>query len=294
MNWEKASFDWNQARAFLVSAEAGSFTAAARALRLTQSTVSRQVAALEKHLGVLLFERAGRTPGLTESGRALLDHFREMGAAALQVSLGASGRSQAVSGKVSITATDTVSAFLLPAALRRIAQELPGVEIELVVTDRLADLARREADIAVRHSRPEGAHLVARLLRETTGHLYAATACLERLGRPRSLEGLRNAAFVGFSPVADFHSALVARGIPIERERIKLATDSGAVMCELVRQGLGVGVLSRDIGDRLPGVERLQLDFEPITFPVWLTTHRELYTSRRIRRVFDILAEALS
>ena len=106
MEWQSVAFDWNQVRAFLVTAEEGSFSAAARALGLTQPTLGRQVAALEDHLGVTLFERLGRSLSLTQSGLELLDHVRAMGNAASRISLTASGQSQRIEGQVRITATD--------------------------------------------------------------------------------------------------------------------------------------------------------------------------------------------
>jgi DNA-binding transcriptional LysR family regulator len=294
MNWDNVAFDWNQARAFLVSAEAGSFSAAARMLGLSQPTLSRQVAGLEQALGVTLFERAGRSLGLTGPGRELLEHFQEMGAAALRISLGASGRAQEVSGKVSISATDTYSTWFLPRALRRIAEEAPGIEIELVVTDRFVDIGRREADIAIRHARPYEEHLVARLLREAQGHLYASSAWLDRIGRPQGLDDLRRVDFVGFAPVERFHQALASIGLPLDSSQFRVVTDSGVTMCELVRQGFGIGVMIEEVGDAMPGLERVPAEIGPIAIPVWLATHRELYTSKRIRLVFDILAEELS
>ena len=102
MNWQTVSFDWNQARAFLVTAEEGSLSAAARALGLTQPTLGRQVAALEQELDVTLFERVGRSLSLTQSGLELLDHVRAMGDAAGQISLTASGQSQTIEGHVCI------------------------------------------------------------------------------------------------------------------------------------------------------------------------------------------------
>lgn len=294
MNWTNISFDWNQARAFLVTAEAGSFSAAARALGLTQPTLGRQVTGLEETLGVTLFERASRSLALTDPGRALLEHFRDMGSAAARISLGASGRSQAVAGTVSISATDTFSTHWLPAALARLRKEAPGIDVELVVSDRAVDLGKREADIAIRHTRPHEHHLVARLLRESTAFLYASSRYLDSISRPQSLDALRHADFVGFAPLERFQGGLAAIGLPLERSRFRVVTDSGAVMCELIRQGFGVGVLSSDIGDAMPGVERIQVEVAPIVFPVWLVTHRELYTSRRIRLVFDVLAQELS
>ena len=109
MNWDDLSFDWNQVRAFLATAEEGSLSAAARALKTTQPTISRQVAALELSLGVTLFERGPRTLLLTDAGRDVLAHVRVMAEAASRASIAATGQSQAISGIVSVTATDLVA-----------------------------------------------------------------------------------------------------------------------------------------------------------------------------------------
>ena len=134
MNWLSVSFDWNQARAFLATAEEGSLSAAARALGQTQPTIGRQVAALEEDLGVTLFERVGRSLALTQSGLELLDHFRAMGDAASRISLTASGQSQAIEGQVSITATPVLATYRLPAILKRLRDEAPGIVIEIIAS----------------------------------------------------------------------------------------------------------------------------------------------------------------
>jgi DNA-binding transcriptional LysR family regulator len=114
MHWRMDQLDWNQLKSFLETAETGSLSAASRKLGLTQPTLSRQVAAIEKQLGVTLFERVGRTMALTDTGLALLDHARAMGAAAEELKLAATGQSQAVDGVVCVSATDAVAAYLLP------------------------------------------------------------------------------------------------------------------------------------------------------------------------------------
>ena len=104
------NLDWNQLKAFLETAETGSLSAAARKLGLTQPTLSRQVAAIEQRMGVTLFERVGKSMVLTPTGMDLLEHARAMGAAADALGLAATGRSQAVGGVVSVTASDAVAA----------------------------------------------------------------------------------------------------------------------------------------------------------------------------------------
>ncbi|MCG8545221.1 MAG: LysR family transcriptional regulator [Alphaproteobacteria bacterium] len=288
------SFDWNQARAFLATAEEGSLSAAARAIGQTQPTLSRQVAALEQDLGVTLFERVGRSLSLTQSGLELLDHFRAMGDAANRISLTASGQSQAIEGRVSITATDVMSTYHLPAVLKRLRETAPGIEIEVVASNDIRDLTRREADVAIRHVRPEQPDLIAKLVGETSAHFYAATGYLDMHGRPKTVHDLSDADFVGFEDPARMIPFLNDLGVPLARDNFKVTTGSGTVFIELVRQGLGISVLTEDTAALVPGLELVLPDFDPIPVPIWLVTHRELHTSRRIRLVFDLLAESFA
>ena len=184
MNWDAISFDWNQVRAFLATAEEGSFSSAARALKTTQPTIGRQVSELEGALGVTLFERSVKGPTLTESGSDLLDHVRAMGEAATLISMAAEGRSLEVSGEVTITATDLLSAGMLPAILAPLRQSSPGIRLRIVSSNDIQNLLQREADIAIRHVRPNQPELIARHIGDFRASLYAASEYLERAGAP--------------------------------------------------------------------------------------------------------------
>jgi len=294
MNWAAVSFDWNQVRAFLATVEEGSLSGAARVLRLTQPTLGRQVAALEEALDVVLFDRIGRSLVLTPSGLELLDHVRDMGDAANRISLAATGRSQAIEGLVRITASHATSAYVLPPILKRLRDLAPGIEVEVVATNALRDLRHREADIAIRHVRPDHPDLIARLVRDTSAHLYASAAYLDVMGRPATPEDVSRCDFIGFEANDRLLTGLNALGLSLTRRNFRLVSDNGSVAWEMVRQGLGVGVMMREIADVTPEVEQILPELDPIPVPVWLATHRELNTSRRIRLVYDLLAEALA
>lgn len=293
MNWSAINFDWNQVRAFLATAEKGSFSAAARVLGQTQPTVGRQVAALEAALGVVLFERVGKTLSLTGTGAELLRHVRDMAEVATRISLTASGQSQTVEGQVRITASDVMSAYQLPPILHRIRQEAPRLQIDVVAANDLRDLQRREADIAIRHVRPTQPDLIARRLADASGRFYAAPAYLDRVGRPRAEADLAALDFVSMGNIDEMVGYMTAAGLPLTAGNFRSGSLNGIVAWELVRAGLGIGVMSDAVAAMTPGVERVLPHREPFTFPTWLTTHSELHTARRIRLVFDILAEEL-
>lgn len=294
MNWQSVTFDWNQARAFLVTAEEGTLSAAARALGLTQPTLGRQVAALESNLGVTLFERVGRSLSLTQAGLELLEHVRAMGEAASRVSLVASGQSQSIEGKVSITATNVMATYHLPPLLKQLREMAPAIEIEIVASNEVRDLQRREADIAIRHGRPEQPDLIAKLIGETSAHLYAAKEYLDRIGRPDCPSDLADADFIGFEHPERLLPVLEPLGLSLSRANFKLVSASGTVIQELMKQGLGIGIMTKQDAARLPELEAVLPELAPIPVPIWLVTHRELHSSRRIRLVFDFLAEAFA
>lgn len=294
MNWQAISFDWNQVRAFLATAEEGSLSAAARALGQTQPTLSRQVAALEADLGVTLFERAGRAMALTQAGLELLEHVRIMADAATRISLSASGQSQVVEGKVVITATSTLATRQLPAIVKQIHAAAPNIQIDILPSNEVQDLTRREADISIRHARPEQPDLIAKLVSESSAHLYASQDYLKSLGPLSELADLARATFIGLDRTQEMIAAMREFGLELRPDQFRYNSPSGNVLYELVRMGLGISILTRDIETYSDTIRPLFKETLSIPIPVWLVTHRELHTSKRIRIVYDILARELA
>lgn len=293
MNWQAIAFDWNQVRAFLATAEEGSLSAAARALGQTQPTLSRQVAALEEDLGVTLFERAGRAMALTTAGEELLAHVRDMADAANRISLSASGQSQTIEGRVAITATEMLASRMLPAIIKKIHAKAPNIQIDILPSNEVQDLTRREADISIRHARPQQPDLIAKLIHESHAHLYAASEYLEEIGPIKQISDLQRATFIGLDRTDEMIVAMREYGLHLTRDQFRFNSPSGHVLYELVRMGLGVSVLARDIETYAENIVPVFPEVLRIPIPVWLVTHRELHTSKRIRIVYDMLAEEL-
>ncbi len=285
--------DWNQLKAFLATAEAGSLSAAARKLGLTQPTLSRQVAAIEKAMGVTLFERVGKAMALTTTGLDLLEHARAMGTAAEALTLAATGRSQAVGGVVSVSATDGVAAYLLPPLVRKLRDQDPGIAVEVIASNALSDLLRREADIAIRHVKPEQPELIGRLIREASAHFYASEDWVKTHGHPRCAADAANLPFVGFERNGQYLAYLQQHGLPVTQANFSCHAEHSVANWALVRHGMGIGAMMDDIARQMPGVVRVLDDLPPVMFPIWLVSHRELRTSRRIRVVFEALADGL-
>jgi len=241
MDWNATQLDWNRIRAFLATAEAGSLSAAARTLGLTQPTLGRQIAALERELGVALFERAGRGLVLTPTAGSLLEHVRTMGEAAGRIALAATGQSQRIEGPIRMTATEACAAHVLPPIIARLRAAYPGTTVEIRATNRTVDLLRREADIAIRNFDPREPELIARKVEKDRGRPYTTPGYLSKLGRPRGWDDLTQAEFVGFGETSDFMESMRASGLHATVRQLPAHVDSQLVHWELVKQREGIG-----------------------------------------------------
>ncbi len=293
MDWTAISFDWNRARAFLVTAEEGSLSAAARALGLAQPTLSRQVEALQKELGVVLFERFGRGLELTPAGASLVEHAKFMGQGAMALSIAAQGQSDEISGPVTISTSDAYAGLWLPKILQKLRQQEPGLLIRVVAENSASDLMRREADIAIRNFRPKEPELVAKKIKETTASFFASTDYIARHGVLKTPEEWDNANLILPGETNAFLAALKASGLPVTEKSVAYECSSYLAMWEMVRNGLGVGILDSRLGDNEPGIERASTMAFDMLFPIWLVAHRDILSNARLRLVFDFLATEL-
>ncbi|WP_231552664.1 LysR family transcriptional regulator [Alcanivorax nanhaiticus] len=283
-------FDWNRARAFLVTAEEGSLSAAALALGMSQPTLSRQVTALEEELGTALFERVGRGLTLTPTGLDLLVYVQAMGEAASSLSLAATGRATSIEGEITISASEVTAAYILPPILQKLRRTYPGIQVCLVASNSASDLRRREADIAIRNFRPTEPNLIARKLGEFAAALYATPDYLAGLDAATTPEALTQARFIGFASANEaFINALGAHGIALQDHNFAARVDSHVVQWEMVKQGMGIGVMPVELASTEPLVRRVLAD-TLFRGDVWLVAHRELRTNLRVRTVFDFLA----
>ena len=294
MDWRSVRFDWNRVRAFLVAVEEGSLSSAARALGTSQPTLGRQIAALEKELGIALFERVDNRLMPTPGGLDLLEHARTMGAAASELSLRASAQSTSLTGSVCISATDLMAAYGLPPIVAKLRRLEPGIRIELVSSNDASHLGRREADIAIRAFRPQQSDLIAKRVGDVTAGFYAASTYLETLDELPTLATIGRVALVGSLDSTQMIATCRQFGVELSAEQFVAVSDNHVVQWELVRQGIGIALLPDEVCRLDPVVRPVTLGLEPLRFELWLVVHRELRTNRRVRRVFDALGDALA
>ena len=286
--------DWSLWRSFAAVVEHGSLSAAARALGLSQPTLGRHVEALEAALGVALFERtlAGLKP--TDTALKLFEPVVGAQRALSEAALMAEGSSAALAGSVRITASTVMSHYVLPPLLAELRRSFPGIALELVPSDSVENLLLREADIAVRMFRPTQLELIARKLGEIPIVACAHQSYIERRGAPRTVAELLDHDLVGFDRSDLIISTARRLGFELQRADFVLRTDSQTAMWELLKAGLGIGFAQAGMVQDAPGMRVVLPDFAVPPLEVWLTTHRELFTSRRIRAIYDRLGEGLT
>jgi len=285
--------DWALLRAFLSVANAGSLSRAAQELGSSQPTLSRQMARLEAQVGSALFERTRRGLRLTEAGEALRLPALRMHEHALEWSLAAAGQSRSLAGTVRLTASEMVSAYLLPEVLRDLRQSHPEIQIELVATNAVENLLEREADIALRMVRPTQSVLVARKLSELPLHMYAHRDYVEANGKPTAATMLKH-QWVGYDRSDQMLRGFRAAGYPVAREFFAFRCDNQIVAWQAVLAGLGIGVGMERVARLCPDLVRVLRDIKVPSMPLWITAHRDLRSTPRVKRVFDALTEAFA
>ncbi len=286
-------FDWSLARTFLAALESGSLLGAAKRLGSSQPTVGRQIAELESQLGVALFERTGRGLVPTQCALQLAASAQAMEVAALQLARSGSGAQKQVSGTVRITASQPVACYLLPPILSDMRRALPEIQVEIESSNVVSNLLRREADIALRMVRPDQATLVARKIGAVKVGTYASRDYLARRGTPKQPMDLIGHDMIGYDKGEDIIRGFRAFGQSISREAFAFRTDDLIVQWEAVRAGLGIGFYANYLARADPDVLRILPAMALPELPMWLTVHREIRSSQRIRAVFDFLATAL-
>lgn len=281
--------DWHLWRAFLAVLHGRSLSAAARALGLTQPTLGRQIAALESMLGTTLFVRS--TDGLRPTGTALdlAIHAEAMAAAAHALVRAASGDSGALRGAVRVAASEFMGGVVLPPCLARFRAVHPAVDIELSLSDRVEDLLRRDADVAVRNVAPTQGALVARRIGDTPVRFYAHRDYVGAHGLPATIADLAGHTLIG----RDAH----ARRLPVElglRLTFGFQCDSDLGLWAALRAGYGIGYCQDRIGRRSPDLVPVLPGLDLARIGVWLVMHEDLRATRRVRALFDHLGDELA
>ena len=278
--------NWDDLRFVLALSKAGSLARAAKELKVDHTTVGRRIEAVEAALGVRLFTRTTTGYVLTAEAEGLLPDIRQVEDAVLAVERGAHAQHDSVEGTVRITSGETFGGSYLAPRLASFGREHPGLTIELVTGGAILDLARREADIAVRFFRSEHESLVVRRVAEIAHALYASEAYLAR--RPlKNAEDLREHPILTTTPGPNVVEAAWVERIT-SGVRPAFVSNLTIALLEAARSSAGIAVLPRYLGDREPTLKRLPMPDEPRE-AIWITVHQDLRHARRVRVVLDFL-----
>ena len=287
-------YDWNDLKAFLAVAETGSTLSAAQALRVSQTTVARRIAALEAATSLNLFERRQAGYALTPVGEAMLASAMAVRDAANRFGEAAGARSRDAGGAVSLTTMEIFAVTILPPILRDLRAAHPSIHIQLDTSDEPRDLAAGAADIAIRSSKqPTGAGLVGRRVADNPWTLYCSRDYADRHGVPHSREQLAAHPFIGGGgSVWEPYQAWL-RQYRLE-ESVVMQYDSGSGLLAGVRSGMGLTILPAFLADREADLIRCIPPKSEDTTGLWLLTHERLRHVPRVRLVLDFLAAELA
>lgn len=284
--------DWDLVRTFLALMQSGSLSAAARQLASSQPTVGRQLDALEARLG-LLFTRTPQGLVPTSTALDLVEPAQQMASSWATMTRLATGRAESVAGVVRLTASRSMSTSILPPILAELRRCWPEIQLELVATDVVQDLLQRDADIAVRNVRPTQDDVVARKVGSIAIGLFGSADYLQRRGAPDTIESLLRHDLIGLDRSDEVIRGFASQGIVVDRDAFAVRCDDHVVLVELIAAGLGLGFVAVAAAVAR-GLVPVPLPITPLQLPVWIATHQEVHTSRRIRLIADALAAALT
>lgn len=286
--------DWSDYLVCLAIAESGSLTAAAHQLGVSQPTVTRRLQALEQRFGEPLFERENGQSRLTTLGQKVVAHATRMREEASAIERAVVAQDQSLSGLVVISASEGIGADWLPHALVSFHRKNPGIGIEISIKNHSANLADREADIALRWNGPGTQQsLIGRRGATVGAGLYASKAYLASKGYPTRVEDLADHTCVGWSMGDYFGWPNTAEGAPVLPSHVAFRANSPATHVRGLEAGFGIGVTSHRLARQHRDLERVLPDFKS-SLDLWVVAHETVRKSGRIRAAFDHIIEQMT
>lgn len=286
--------DWNLYRSFITVMRERSLSGAARALGLTQPTLARHIATLEAALGLELFVRSQQGLSPTEAAFALAPYAESLEASTAAMLRLASGLGQAVKGTVRISASEIVGAEILPPILAGLRRAHPDLEFELMLSNTIDNLLRRDADIAVRMVAPVQEALVARKIGTVGVGLHAHRDYLADTHTPATMGDLATHSLIGFDRETPGIRAMRNRIPGADSLHFSLRADSDIAQLRAIKAGFGIGICQTGLARRDPHLVRLLAEEFDLQLDLWLVMHENLKTAPRCRAVFDALAHGLT
>jgi DNA-binding transcriptional LysR family regulator len=283
--------DWDNARIFLAIHRIGTLRGAAEQLRIDQATVGRRLAAMEQSLGARLFLRTSSGYVATPAGELAVGAIERMEQGAEQLLRQTQGIDERLCGVVRLTATDNAAHHFLIGAMQKLHASHPAIRVVLTTSSELSNLTRREADLAVRTVRPTSPDLISRHLKRMETGLYASRQYLEKHGEPQAGTALAGHDVVIYQRTILARHSVALCGESTANARVVMEVNTGMMLMEGVRAGLGMGEMPTYMGDAQPTLQRIWPDrSEP--YDMWLVLHSDLNRTARVRAVADAVIAA--
>ncbi|MFQ8432353.1 LysR family transcriptional regulator [Amaricoccus sp. W119] len=288
--------DWDKLRIFHAVADAGSLTHAGETLHLSQSAVSRQIRALEVSLNTTLFRRHARGLILTEQGELLFEATRTMTRRLDATAARIRDSEDEVFGELRVTTTTGFGTLWLAPRLPRLFERYPKLKIDLMLEERVLDLAMREADVAVRMKEPSQADLIRRRLMEVRIRFYASEDYVAKHGLPQTAEDLANHRLITHSPASPQVRAGADFVLPflLGNTESVLTVNNYFGILQGVMQGIGVGALPDYIINENAKLVPVLGDDQSAPIPVYLAYVEELRHSKRVTAFRDFILEEIT
>jgi DNA-binding transcriptional LysR family regulator len=277
-----AGMNWDDMRYFLALAREGTVSGAGRVLAVKHTTVARRIAALEARLDSRLFDRSAEGYAMTQVAENLFEHAVSMEERALSVEREVFGMDTQLKGPLKLTASHDVLTRLVVRQLPRFREEFPGIDLELIGSSGLMDLAGRQADIALRMTPKPPEYLIGRQVLDLRHGVYASVPYLKKQHSP--------------------HTVILWRGDGSEPEWVSkhfrgagvtLRTDEVTSMVMAVKNHMGLARMPCYIGDSEPSLRRLDVSLTPSDWGVWVLSHVDLRSTARVRVCREFLVEIL-
>ncbi len=286
---QREMLDWSDLRFLLELARTGTLSAAGRKLGVDNTTVGRRLSALERDLSTKLFARTPDGLVLTAAGEAIRTAGEEMEQAVLRGEQRALGADRKLSGQVRVATTEMLGEVVVLPALRSLRARHPEIRVDLMTGTGRLDVARREADVALRYARPEGGDLIARRAGKVAFGAYASKTYLKVHGRPARADGFSGHDLVGYDTGIRHWRPGPLGAEAVRDARVVLRTNSTLMLLKAVRLGIGIGSLPCILAGADPELERVPAGAAAELDEVWLVVHPDVQRTGRVRAVIETL-----
>lgn len=286
------NIDWRSWNVFLAVAESGSLTKAAATLNTSQPTLSRQLYQLESQVGRTLFDRSTRGLVLTTFGQTLLEESQKMAASANRIQRLIQGQDISLSGIVRLSVNEMIAQYYIPEILPKFLDSHPNLQVQIVVTNQITSLDKRDADIAIRMHRPKQQDLVIKHLFDIELGAYASDAYLEKSGKPMTPEEFSNHRILGYDRDKQLEEGAAALGWDIKNDQLSFRTDNMPLLVELASHGGGIVFTHRDVAEKT-SLKPIDCGLVIPSLPVYLACHRDVQHNNKIRGLSKFLADHL-